>query len=70
MGIDVLNEKIKNLSLEEREQVIQYIEKIISTKKSPDQKHKLTFNWAGGLESLKDEFTSLELQKKALQLRS
>ncbi|MEN6379618.1 MAG: DUF2281 domain-containing protein [Methanofastidiosum sp.] len=28
---------------------------------------KLTFEWQGGLSELKDEFTSVELQHKALE---
>lgn len=31
--------------------------------------HKLTQNWAGALSEYREEFTSLELQKKALQWR-
>lgn len=31
---------------------------------------KLTQNWAGGLKEWKEKFTSLELQKKALEWRT
>jgi len=63
MKKDVLEEKIKQLTPEEQEQVLKYIDEIISAKKTKE-KRKLKFDWAGGLADLKDKYTSVELQKK------
>ena len=63
MKKDVLEEKIKQLTPEEQEQVLKFIDEIISAKK-PKEKRKLKFDWAGGLADLQDKYTSVELQKK------
>lgn len=58
---------IFNLDDKQREMVIHYVESL-----SPaDQRKKkeITFSWAGGLSEFRDEFTSLELQKKASEWR-
>ena len=61
-----LAESINSLPLDLQKKVFAYIaqlkRKAITTKKK-----KLSFKWAGGLKELKDQFTSLELQKKSLE---
>ena len=39
---------------------------LLKTKAQPKQK-KLRMSWAGGLKEFRDEFTSMELQKKSLE---
>jgi len=63
MNKDVLEEKIKQLTPEEQEQVLKFIDDILN-KKSVPPRHKPKFDWAGGLAHLKDKYTSVELQKK------
>ena len=55
--------KFEQLNPEMQKKVLGYIDFLIlkSTKKK-----KLDFNWEGALEDYKDKYTSLELQKKAL----
>lgn len=36
-------------------------------KQIPSHNHPLTLTWAGGLREYRDQYTSLELQKKALK---
>ncbi len=67
MSNDVLEKKIKQLSTEEQEQVIKFIDEIVNHKNDSFSKYKPTFNWAGGLEELKDKYTSVQLQKKATE---
>ncbi|MFO7835194.1 MAG: hypothetical protein R6V83_00945 [Candidatus Thorarchaeota archaeon] len=57
---------IWNLNDEEREKVIRYIRSISPSR---ERKNKITFSWAGGLSEFRDEFTSLELEKKASEWR-
>lgn len=40
-----------------------------STEKGFRQRKKPNFDWAGGLKELRDEYTSVELQKKASKWR-
>jgi len=64
MKESVLEDKIKQLTPEEKEQVIKFIDDILNRKNVVEFKRKPTFAWAGGLASLKDKYTSIELQKK------
>jgi len=41
---------------------------LLETKVRP-KRSKLRMNWAGGLSEFREQFTSLELQKKALEWR-
>ncbi|MDE0086876.1 MAG: DUF2281 domain-containing protein [Candidatus Poribacteria bacterium] len=61
-------EKIKELPPELQEEVIHFID-FLRTKKSSVQKKKPNLKWIGGLEAYRDQFTALELQKKASDWR-
>ena len=41
--------------------------KQVNTQQHRKQQHKLRLGWAGGLSEFRDQFTALELQKKALE---
>ena len=65
----MLEDKIKQLTPEEKEQVIKFIDEILSKKSIDSSNRKLTFEWAGGLADLKDQYTSVELQKQINEWR-
>ena len=56
---------VKELPPELHEGVIRYIESLLP-KKKPKNKY-LRLDWGGGLKGHYDEYTSVELQKKALE---
>lgn len=63
-----LEELIRELPQELRQQVRDFIEFLLN-KRRPAGHAKLRQDWAGALERYKEKFTSLELQKKALEWR-
>ena len=60
-----LSESINNLPADLQRKVFDYIDEI--TKNRKKKRKKFSLNWAGGLKEYKDQFTSLELQKKSLE---
>ncbi len=64
----IIIEKIRELPLELQEEVIHFID-FLRTKKSSKQKKKPNLEWIGGLNAYRDEFTALELEKKASEWR-
>ena len=63
-----LEEIIRDLPPEAQRQVIAFIRQLAGTTKvSP--KRKLTQRWAGALKRYRDQYTSLDLQQKALGWR-
>ncbi len=61
-----LEEIIKEMPPELREEVSDFARFLLEVKVCPKQK-KLRMTWAGGLREFRDKFTSLELQKKSLE---
>ena len=61
-----LEELIKELPPELRQEVHDFASFLLERKGQPKQK-KLRMTWAGGLREFRDQFTSLELQKKSLE---
>ncbi len=61
-----IEEKIKELPPELQQEVADFVEFLLKTKVRRKQK-KLRMTWAGALREFRDQFTSLELQKKALE---
>jgi hypothetical protein len=59
-------ELIKELPPELQQEVRDFAQFLLDKKARPKQK-KLRMTWAGGLREFRDKFTSLELQKKALE---
>ena len=64
----IIIEKIRELPPELQEEVINFID-FLRTKKSSKQKKKPNLEWIGGLKAYRDQFTALELQKKASDWR-
>ncbi len=65
-----IEEKIRELPDYLRKEVLNYIEYLLGkyVNKKGDRR-KLKFDWEGGLSELKGEFSSVELQYKALEWR-
>ncbi|MDE0638370.1 MAG: DUF2281 domain-containing protein [Candidatus Poribacteria bacterium] len=64
----IIIEKIRELPPELQEEVIHFID-FLRTKKSSNRKKKPNLEWIGGLKAYRDQFTALELQKKASDWR-
>ena len=61
-------EKIRQLPPELQEEVIHFID-FLQTKKSSKGKKRPNLEWIGGLKAYRDQYTALELQKKASDWR-
>ena len=61
-----IDELIEQLSPELQDKVFDFAQFLLKTKIQPKQK-KLRMSWAGGLKEFRNEFTSMELQKKSLE---
>mgnify|MGYP000204742821 CR=1 FL=1 len=61
-----IEELIKELPPELQQEVSDFAQFLLDRKIRPKQK-KLRMTWVGGLREFRDQFTSLELQKKALE---
>jgi hypothetical protein len=59
-------EIIKELPPDLQQEVLDFAEFLLNKTKPPKQKH-LRMSWAGALRGYRDQYTSLELQKKALE---
>lgn len=64
--METLEDLIKELPLELQQEVRDFTQFLLNTKVRPKQKN-LRMTWAGALRDFRDQFTSLELQKKALE---
>ena len=64
--MSVLKELIEKLPPELQKEVEDFVEFLLERKVHRKQK-KLRLSWAGALKEYRDRFTSLELQKKALE---
>ena len=65
----IIIEKLKQLPPEYHKEVIDFIDSLLSKKKVGTPKKKPKLDWIGGLEKYRDQYTSLELQKKTLEWR-
>lgn len=66
--MESLDDKISQLPPELRKEVMDFIDYLLQKTKRPEGR-KLQLTWAGALRDYRDRFTSLELQKKALEWR-
>jgi len=64
--IKSLQEVIKKLSPDKQNEVISYAKKLLE-KETNLHGTKMNLSWAGALKEYKNQYTSLDLQKKALQ---
>ena len=63
-----LEKVIKELPPDLREEVLDFARYLLSKRKKA-RRTKLKMDWAGALSEYRDQYTSLELQKKALDWR-
>jgi len=61
-----IEEVMKQLPPQLQQEVLDFAQYLLDTKVRRKQK-KLRMTWAGALREFRDQFTSLELQKKALE---
>ena len=64
-----LEQLLKELPPEAQAEVREFVESVIRKRKRQTNGH-LRQSWAGALEDYREQFTSLELQKKSLEWRS
>ncbi len=65
--MDKLEEKIKKLPSYMRNDVEEYVDKLLT--RGNKSAYKFKFDWEGGLSSLSKKFTSVELQHKSQEYR-
>ena len=63
-----IEEIIRELPPDLRQQVEEFVQTLIAKQKRKTGV-KLRMDWAGGLREFRDQYTALELQKKALEWR-
>lgn len=66
--MQALEEKIKSLPPEYKQEVQDFIEFILE-KRLKKQRKKPEFDWAGAMKDLRNQYTSVDLQHKILELR-
>jgi hypothetical protein len=59
-------EEIMAKLLPEHQQEVRDFALFLAEKRARPKKRKLRLDWAGGLKEFRDQYTSLELQKKSL----
>jgi hypothetical protein len=63
-----LDELVRELPLDVQAEVRDFVEQLIA-KRERSLGRKLRQDWAGGLRDYRDQYTALELQRKALDWR-
>ena len=63
-----IDERIKNLPPSLKKEVEKFVNGLLKKRRKKNGK-KLRQDWAGALRDYRDQYTSLELQKKALEWR-
>ena len=66
--MDNIVDLIQHLPQELKDEVLDFVEFLIA-RHAPKKGRKLRQDWAGALREYRDKYTSLELQKKALEWR-
>jgi hypothetical protein len=66
---DPREELFKNMPPALKTEVLDFAEFLMKKKTAPAQNRKLKKNWAGALSHLKEKYSSIDLQKKALEWR-
>ncbi|MBM3476416.1 MAG: DUF2281 domain-containing protein [Armatimonadetes bacterium] len=64
-----LDELVQELPPDKQQEVRDFAESLLREHDRPCQRRRLRLPWAGGLREYRDQYTSLELQKKALEWR-
>jgi hypothetical protein len=64
-----LEQKIKDLPPDLQREVEDFVDFILD-RRSPRPRGKPTFDWAGALKDLRDQYTSVELQHEISKMRT
>ncbi len=64
-----LEEMVREVPPEYRDQLRNYVKSVLG-RRSVEQSGKPQFTWAGALEGLRDQFTSVELQHRIARWRT
>jgi len=68
MKTEVLQKKVEHLPPEFQQEVMDFVDFLLDKCKEKEKGKKImAFKWAGKLSHLKEKFTSVELQHKALE---
>ena len=59
--------RLEELVQELQQEVYDFARFLLETKAKPRRKGKLRLTWAGALAEYRDQYTSLDLQRKALE---
>ena len=62
-----LEELVRELPPELQQEVYDFAQFLHENRAQPRRKGKLRLTWAGGLREYRDQYTSLDLQRKALE---
>ncbi len=62
--LQTVQEKLEKLSPQRQAEVVDFIDFLLS-REAPKPGPKMTLDWAGALEDMRDEYTSVELQRQA-----
>ena len=63
--IHTLEQKLQKLPPDVQQTIEELVDKLIQ--QQPKEKMKMKFDWAGALADMKSEYTSVQLQHKALE---
>ena len=69
MTSQLIKVRLEKLPVDLQQEVLDFIEFLIDKHCKKEDKGKFRFDWEGGLSELKDKYTSVELQHKALEWR-
>ncbi|MGR3309513.1 MAG: DUF2281 domain-containing protein [Candidatus Brocadiales bacterium] len=64
-----IKEKLEELPEDLKKEVLDYIDFLLQKYKKKTKKRKFKFDWEWGLSELKEKYTSVELQHKAMEWR-
>ena len=69
--ISAIQDKVQQLSPEKQTVALEFIDFLLQKQapSSPPERPGMKLDWAGGLKELRDQYTSVELQKKANEWR-
>ncbi len=69
MKSHIIRTMLEELPEELEEDVLNYIQSLLKKNGKKTEKRKFSFNWEGGLSDLREKYTAVELQHKALEMR-
>ena len=66
---EIIKAKIDKLPTNLKQEVLNYIDFLLEKSKNRKNKENFTFTWEDALSELRNEYTSVELQHKAMEWR-